>query len=204
MKIRREEVKAVMILGVLIALLLAILILLAANRLWETNRLEIREDRLIVPEATEVPAPEEAETGEAAPAVWTRYPVPLDDELQIYIEQLCAEYEVPANVVFAVIEVESGYDPSLVGDGGNSWGLMQIYATQHTARCVRLGAWNLLDPRMNVRVGIDFLGELLAIHDDIEWALSWYNGWGGEPCDYAGAVMCIAEQLLESSQQVTA
>ena len=109
-------------------------------------------------------APEEAETGEPAPAVWTRYPVPLDDELQIYIEQLCAEYEVPANVVFAVIEVESGYDPSLVGDGGNSWGLMQIYATQHTARCVRLGAWNLLDPKANVRVGIDFLGELLAIH----------------------------------------
>ncbi len=125
------------------------------------------------------------------------YPVPLDQELQDYIVQTCLEYEVSPCVVFAIIGVESGYDTSKIGDNGKSWGLMQIYSTQHTARCVRLGAWNLLDPKMNVRVGIDYLAELLSTGHDIEWCLSWYNGHGGEPCEYARTVLCNAEQILE-------
>ena len=203
---RRKEVKTVVILGVLIALLLAILIILACDRLWKGDVI-VREDRLIVPRVTSVPMPEEPEYEEAEipmPEAWVRYPVPLDDELQIYIEAKCREYSVPARYVMAIIQVESGFDPELVGDNGNSWGLMQIYAVQHTERCVRLGAWNLLDPKANVRVGIDFLSELMQIHNDMEWALSWYNGWGGAPCDYASEVMRIAEQLEEGAQSVEA
>lgn len=154
------------------------------------DAMEIRAERIM----TDVtPVPEPVET-------WVRYDVNLEDDLQKYIEQLCKEYEVPAPVVMAVIEVESNCDPELVGDNGNSWGLMQIYSTQHTARCVRLGAWNLLDPYMNVRVGIDYLSELLNCGHGIEWALSWYNGHGGEPCEYAYTVMVRSETLLESAQ----
>lgn len=185
--------------GVLVIAMILLFVWCAARIAARADdAMQIREDKLLVPETTSVPEPTET----PAPRTWTRYDVPLDDELQIYIGELCREYEVPANVVMAMIEVESGFDAELVGDGGNSWGLMQIYATQHTARCVRLGAWNLLDPKANVRVGIDFMGELLATGHGIEWALSWYNGWGGEPCDYAGAVLRIAEELLESSQLV--
>ena len=185
-----------MVLGGIAGLLLAVLVCVAVWRMWEPE-MHILHERIMTM-ATSVPMP----TATPAPKAWTRYDVPLDDDLQIYIGELCRQYEVPANVVMAMIEVESGFDAELVGDGGNSWGLMQIYATQHTARCVRLGAWNLLDPKANVRVGIDFMAELLDTGHGIEWALSWYNGWGGEPCDYAGAVLCIAEQLLESSQLV--
>lgn len=143
-------------------------------------------------DAIPVPSPE--------PKAVVSYPVPLDQDLQDYIVQTCLEYEVSPCIVFAIIGVESGYDASKIGDNGKSWGLMQIYSTQHTARCVRLGAWNLLDPYQNVRVGIDYLAELLATGHDIEWCLSWYNGHGGEPCEYARTVLCNAEQILEGVQ----
>ena len=148
----------------------------------------------VTPEPTPTPKPVE---------VWARYGVPLDDDLQRYIEELCKSYEVPASVVMAVIQTESGCDAELIGDDGHSFGLMQIYSTQHTARCIRLGAWNLLDPYQNVRVGIDYLAELLNCGHGIEWALSWYNGHGGEPCEYAYKVMTEAERMLESVQLAT-
>lgn len=151
---------------------------------------QIDPERFVHPTPTPPPSPYELD-------YFFRYDVPLDDELQIYIEEICMEKMVDAAVAMAVIEVESGCDPNTISDNGNSWGLMQIYATQHTERCVRLGAWNLLDPYQNVRVGIDYLSELLACGNGIEWALSWYNGHGGEPCEYANKVLTEAERLMD-------
>ena len=162
--------------------------------------MEIDEQKMIVPEVTPIPPVED----QATPEVWTRYPVPLDDELQRHIEDTCKRYEVPANIVMAVIERESNCDPKCMGDNGNSWGLMQIYSLEHTARIQRLGVWDLLDPYQNVAVGIDYIAELQNyFNGDIEKALSFYNGSGGEPSEYAYHVMTRAEQLLESSQAVT-
>lgn len=159
---------------------------------------EIREERVMTPSRKAVPA-------SSAPTVeWTRYAVPLDEDLQRYIEDLCREYEVPANVVMAVIEVESNYDPLCVGDEGHSYGLMQVWEECHHERCKRLNAYNLLDAKQNVRVGIDILAELIEhFEGDVEMALSFYNGAGGVvPNTYAHIVMTRAEQLLESSQAV--
>ena len=130
---------------------------------------------------------------------WVRYDVPLDDDLQQYIGQVCREYGVPTEIVMAIIDMESDYQADRIGDGGRSYGLMQIYASQHTERCVELGAVNLLDPRQNILAGVDFLAELLDI-GPMDWALSFYNGGGGElPWPYADAVMDRAEILDESA-----
>ncbi len=182
--------------GAVLVLFLFVIYCLLVSASNADDAMEIQTDKLITPEVTSVPMPVETKT-------WVRYDVALDDDLQKYIEEVCKEYNVEASVVMAIIEVESGCNPELVGDNGHSWGLMQIYSTQHTARCVRLGAWNLLDPRMNVRVGVDYLAELLNCGHGMEWALSWYNGHGGELCDYAYAVLTEAERLLESAQSVT-
>lgn len=155
---------------------------------------EIWEERVMT-DVTPVPAP--AET-------WTRYDVALDDDLQRYIGQICRKYEVSTALVMAVIEIESGCDPNCVGDNGHSYGLMQIYLDCHRDRCIRLNAYNLFDPRQNALVGVDFLAELLSYGHGEEWALSWYNGLGGDPGEYTYKVMTEAERLLESSQQVTA
>ena len=163
---------------------------------WREPVYQIREDRLIQTTGSTIDqATEEQETTD----VWVRYDVPLDDDLQKYIYKLCSEYKVDPALVMAVIEVESGFDPEKSGDGGKSLGLMQIYSTQHTERCIRLDAWNLFEPKANVRVGIDFLSELMATGHDIEWCLSWYNGHGGDSCEYSKTVLNRAEIISESA-----
>ena len=159
----------------------------------EDDAMEIREERIMT-DITPVPMPP------AEVKAVVTYPVPLDQELQDYIVKTCLEYEISPCIVFAIIGVESNYNSALVGDNGHSYGLMQIYADQHTQRCIRLNTYNLLDARQNVLTGIDYLAELLSTGHDIEWCLSWYNGHGGEPCEYARTVLCNAEQILEGVQ----
>lgn len=161
----------------------------------------IDEEQFILPQTTSVPMPEPT----ATPEVWTRYPVPLDDDLQKYILQLCKEYRFPPEIVYAVIENESHFDASTKGDKKDgyyrSFGLMQVMASEHTARCLRLNVYNLLDPYQNVRAGIDFLSELLEYYDgDMKQALSFYNG--DETGTYADTVIKRSEQLSESAQTV--
>ena len=169
--------------------------LVVASR--EDDRMEEEYAKLLVPETTPVPAPE--------PTVWTRYAVNLDDELQKHIEKLCAEYRIPASVVMAVIETESGCDPNAMGDVEDgyyqSFGLMQIREKSHHDRCVRLGADNLFSPYQNTTVGIDYLAELIDYFDgDYEKALSFYNH--DDTGEYAYKVLRMAECLMESSMMV--
>ena len=171
---------------------------------WDpTPSYTIREDRVgTIPPA---PNPEpEAET-------WTRYDVPLSDEVQRYISAQCREHGLSVPLVLAVIEKESDYDTELVGDGGKSWGLMQIYATEHIRRCVDLGSWNLLDPCHNVRVGIDYLAELMATRNVIS-ALMAYNAGpaaadeqlaaGVRHTDYTDYVLARAKQIALTGEEV--
>lgn len=179
--------------GLMLTLFVTVIYCALAVASDAAGAMEIQEDRFVTPEVTPVPMPEEVK-------VVVTYPVPLDQGLQDYIVQTCLDYEISPCVVFAIIGVESNYDASLIGDNGKSYGLMQIYASQHTQRCIRLNAYNLLDPKQNVLTGIDYLAELLGTGHDIEWCLSWYNGHGGEPCEYARTVLCNAEQILEGVQ----
>lgn len=104
------------------------------------------------------------------------YPVPLDEDLQEYIIDKALAKEISPTLVFAIIGVESDYNIYEIGDGGKSYGLMQIYAAEHTERCKRLGAERLLEPKANIDVGIDYLAELFGYDKPLEWVLMAYNG----------------------------
>lgn len=168
------------------ALVMAALILARPDTIYD-----IREDRLMT-DTTPI---------HHTLRVWTRYDVPLSDDLQLYTEDICEQYGVPVPVVLAVMDVESSFDPDTIGDGGASFGLMQIWAAHHTERCIRLNAYNLTDPRQNIRVGVDYLAELLDDFDgDMAAALSYYNGGGGVlPNAYADRVLARAEEIEETA-----
>ena len=110
------------------------------------------------------------------------YDVPLSTELQEHIMKICKEYpseinEVHLELVLAIIEKESNYVESEIGDNGNSYGLMQVQPSQHWDRMKRLGVteMDLLDPYQNVRVGIDYLAECLREYQTLDEALTVYN-----------------------------
>ena len=129
--------------------------------------------------------------------------VPLEEDLQLHIADLCEEYHIQPELVLAVIEQESQYKPEAIGDSGNSLGLMQIQPRWHSERMQQLGCDDLLDPYQNVTVGVDILAEKLA-KGSTTWALMAYNGGNqyadamqgrGVVSEYAEAVIMLAEEL---------
>ncbi len=135
----------------------------------------------------------------------TIYPVPLDEGLQTFIVRSCEVRHIDAAVVMAMIEKESSYNASAVGDSGNSLGLMQIQPRWHGERMAELGCDDLLNPYQNVTVGIDYLSELLDRYDgDIEKALTAYNqgSFKGTVTKYATEVLQISNRLKGGVQMV--
>lgn len=166
------------------------------------------------PEVYEALHPEEAQAAQADPAESDDpamlYDVPLSAELQLHIKDLCNAYGVDMPLVLAVIGQESNYIASIVGDGGNSIGLMQIQPQYHQARMDKLGVMDLSDPYQNVEVGIDLLSELMDENKGTEWAVTAYNAGAeiadynkaiGARTEYAESVMMLRE-MIENEKRV--
>ncbi len=139
--------------------------------------------------------------------VWL-YDVPLEADLQLHIIGLCKQYHIEPSVVMAMIERESNFRASVMGDSGNSYGLMQVQKRWHEERMERLGVTDLLDPYQNVLMGIDYLAELCERYEDIGMALMAYNAgptgaknhfWskGIFENKYSSGVLERSEELME-------
>ena len=126
------------------------------------------------------------------------YDVPLDDDLQYYIIDQSQANGIDPAIIFAMCYRESNSDASDIGDGGNSFGLMQIQKRHHFERMERLNCTDLLDPYDNVTVGLDYLCELLNKYGDMAKALTAYNQghYNGTVTQYAKTVLETAEGLV--------
>lgn len=157
----------------------------------EQNITDITEPIQKETATTEVTEPPEAEPPVAL------YDVPLEEDLQIYIVNLCEEKHIDPAIVMAMAFYESTYRTDAIGDGGNSYGLLQVQPKWHYERMQRLGCLNLLDPFQNVMVGIDYLCELVNRYGDIEKALTAYNSgsYNGTVTYYAKSVIAQADVL---------
>ena len=89
--------------------------------------------------------------------------VPLEPETQWAIFEQCGQDTELFCAVIAIAEIESDFDPQMVGDSGNSIGMMQINTRWHTGRMEVLGVTDLADPVQCAAVAIDYLLELEEI-----------------------------------------
>lgn len=103
------------------------------------------------------------------------YDLPLADEVQSEIISECNNVGVDPEIIFSMIGVESGFHADAIGDGGDSFGLMQIQPKWQAGRMEKLNVTNLFDPVQNSKVGIDLMAELLSYNKGTEWALTAYN-----------------------------
>ena len=144
-----------------------------------------------------------AEQMEVEKLVWESemaklYDVPMDAGLQFRIIGLCEERGIDPAIVMAMMWRESRYRADAIGDGGNSFGLMQIQPKWHSKRMERLGCTDLLDPHQNVTVGIDYLAYKLDSYDgDIEKALVGYNQGS-----YKGTITAYAKTILAKAEEI--
>lgn len=120
--------------------------------------------------------------------------VPLDCDTQAFLRSACEESGVEYELALAVIRKETEYR-NLIGDGGNSYGYMQVQPVWHEERMERLGVTDLMDPYSNFRVGCDYLAELLDKYP-MEEALTAYNSGSPGKSAYADTVLAYREELL--------
>ena len=148
------------------------------------------------PETTAEATEETTQPIETEPTV-ILYNVPLEENLQLHIIETAEAHGIDPAVIFAMAYRESTYRADAIGDGGNSFGLLQIQPRWHQGRMDRLGCNDLLDPYQNVTVGVDYLAELLNRYGDIAKALTAYNRghYSGTVTQYAWTVLAKAEEL---------
>lgn len=137
---------------------------------------------------------------------------------QIYTYIVCQNYGVDYEMVFALIERESECNWNASGDGGTSWGYMQIAQKWHKERMQRLNCTDLTNPYQNVTVGIDYLKEiqdsLQEVPEDVRpyYVLAVYNygtkgakenlwNHGVFKYSYNTAIMERAAQLKEEKER---
>lgn len=99
------------------------------------------------------------------------------------VRRLAPEYRLDPELVLAVIEVESNYDPQ-ARSPKNAQGLMQLIP----ATAERFGVTNVWDPVQNLRGGMAYLRTLLDYFaGDLELALAAYNA-GERAVDEHGGI----------------
>lgn len=118
-----------------------------------------------------------------------------------YIEIVCQEHNICPELVEAIIERESNWNPG--AQNGDCIGLMQISEKWHRDRMQRLEVTDLADPYGNILVGVDYLTELFDKYEDVGMVLLVYNG-SSMANDYwnTGELSSYAEKILTRSAEL--
>lgn len=125
-----------------------------------------------------------------------------EEQIDMYVEEICEDYNVDPYLVKSIIWYESRYNPNV--SNGNCVGLMQVSTYWHARRASELGVTDFYDPYSNILVGVDFLSDMLKKNGDPALVLMLYNmdhntaySWyeQGKISDYARSVLNRAEAL---------
>ena len=124
----------------------------------------------------------------------------ISEEYQNYIYDVCSEYDISPELVMAMIEKESSGIATVSSPNGKCKGLMQIYDRYHQSRMTNLDVTDIYDPESNIRVGVDYLYELIISYGDVATALMVYNGDSraleeGYISSYANKILNRANEL---------
>jgi len=92
------------------------------------------------------------------------------------IDRAAEAWSIPLDVAYGLIAQESGFNPSAIGDGGRSFGLVQLQLTTARGLGYTGDGPGLLDPATNVQLGFKYLRGQLDRAGTMTGALSAYNG----------------------------
>lgn len=135
--------------------------------------------------------------------------VDMDADLQKWIIDYCKDKHISPYIIMAMCERESRCRADVIGDSGNSIGIMQIQPRWHQWRMDKLGLFDWMDATQNIMIGIDILLDLYSKNEDTAWVLMAYNGGvayanrhydAGNISEYAEYIMARAEELEQMKE----
>lgn len=103
--------------------------------------------------------------------------IPLSHALQDVADRACEEYGILPDVLYAVMEVESGYQ--LDAQNGECYGLMQIHTINMEYLSSNIGTTDLTDPEQNIQAGAFILGGYLEKYSLTDSLMAYNLGEGG-------------------------
>lgn len=98
---------------------------------------------------------------------------------------------VPANLLAAIVAVESSCDPLAISNKG-AVGLTQVNVKVQAIKFAQFRAINLFDPEQSMRVGTDILRDNIAQYGGVKQGVTHYNGTGPDADAYALKVLALA------------
>ncbi|MBR5155554.1 MAG: lytic transglycosylase domain-containing protein [Clostridia bacterium] len=107
------------------------------------------------------------------------YPI----KYQEYVERYAEEYALDKNLVYSIIKVESNFKEDAVSVAGAK-GLMQLMdkTAEDCSNKAEFGYTipdDLYVPECNIRLGCYYISQLMAIYENMELAVTAYNGGAG-------------------------
>lgn len=103
--------------------------------------------------------------------------IPLPHDLQDVADEACEEYGIRPDVLYAVMEIESGYQVD--AKNGNCYGLMQIHTINMEYLSSNIGTTDLADPEQNIQAGAFILGGYLKKYSLPDSLMAYNLGEGG-------------------------
>lgn len=162
---------------IIVTMLLMLLLVLSAPACLITSDSEMTVKIEKIPVSTES-AEKESETGRyiyySIPQEYVMNGGEFSDELQEFTQDLCGVRQLSYPLILALIERETGYR-NVNPNGCGSTGYMQIIPKWHEERMEKFGVTDLLDPKGNITVGIDYLSELFEKYHEVNLVLMAYN-----------------------------
>lgn len=108
------------------------------------------------------------------------YRLVYPEDYHSFVRKYAEKYSVPEELVFAVIKVESNFDPNVVSSAG-AMGLMQMLPSTYEWLTTKLADEysqdDLFDPETNIKYGTYYLQYLYSRFGSWEKAIIAYN-WG--------------------------
>ena len=104
--------------------------------------------------------------------------IPL--EYREVVEKYSAEYSLNKNFVYAVIKVESSFNPNAKSSAGAK-GLMQLTdsTAEYTAKLLGLETFDLFDGETNINLGCYYLKYLSERFENLQTVICAYNAGEG-------------------------
>ncbi len=126
-----------------------------------------------------------------APSNIKYYDVPLSNEQQAYAMKVCEKYGVDVRLIFAMMSVESTYNPNSVN--GNCYGILQINKIHLSNFKKILGITEIKSYESNVLCGVYMISGYLKKYDNVHKALICYN------CGTGNASKLFAKDIFTTS-----